>query len=225
MKLLKIALFATLSLVNAAEEEHDHFCACEAEEFGFDIDCSNTEAMTTAMDNLATLNCGNDCTSEECEKNWLTVQTHHDYCYNNEIPQAVEDGFHDYDEVCASCDIVRKPVEGAENCPVANCEDGSGNDAYQELTELGCLDDCSIDGCEAAFLTLLTVHDQCEHDALQQAAEEGFHDAEEACYDLYQCNAVNVPDQLTCTESAGFEFAAKSKVVSMGLAFGAAMLL
>lgn len=206
----QLPLITALSIYNqavlAAEEEHDHFCACEAIEFGFEIDCSQTDEMEKAMENLATFGCGNDCTSVDCETNWLLVQTHHDYCPTDALPQSVEDGFHDYDEDCASCDITRQYVDGLNNCTMSAC-DNSGNEAYDTLLSLGCITDCSLEGCEEAYFSLLTTHDQCEHDVLSTAAEEGYHDMEEACENLHMCNAVG-KDPLVCDEeSAGFTVA------------------
>ena len=223
----QLPLITALAIYNpsalAADEEHDHFCACEAEEFGFEIDCSQSDEMLTAMDNLASLGCGQDCTSVECETNWLLVQSHHDYCPTDALPQKVEDGFHDYDEVCASCDITRQRIDGLDDCMVSAC-DNSGNEAYDTLLTLGCNTDCTVAGCEEAYFTLLTTHDQCEHDILSDAAEDGYHDMEEACEDLYKCNAVG-KDPLVCVEEESAGFTVASVVGAAVAAVSAAMLL
>jgi hypothetical protein len=70
----------------AAEEGHVHKCACESVEFGFSIDCDDTAAMLTAMAALQAGGCSADCSSAECEKNFLIVQSHHDYCAEDALP-------------------------------------------------------------------------------------------------------------------------------------------
>ena len=168
MKLLK-SVFVILSLVSkaqAAEDEHtdEHKCACEAEEFGFEIDCDNTDAMLEAMTKLQTLGCSADCPPDsECAIQFLIVQSHHDYCPEANIPEVVEDGFHDYDEVCAHCAIARKSISGVNLCPAVTC-DNSGNDAYAAAINAGCENDCSSQECIDYFQTLNTVHDTCAHD-------------------------------------------------------------
>lgn len=206
-----IAILALVSKTYAADEDghdsHDdhadeHKCACEAEEFGFEINCNNTDVMVEAMTNLQTLGCSSNCTSSECEKNFMIIVSHHDYCPEADIPEVVEDGFHDYDEVCVHCAISRKSIEGVEPCPNATC-DNSGNEAYASAVSAGCLDDCSSDECKNAFFTLSMVHDNCDHDTLTQAAEEGLHDLEVSC-PQHVCDT-GVEDQLVCDEEHDHE--------------------
>lgn len=107
--------------------------------------------------------------------------------------------FFSYDEVCTHCAISRKSIGGAEPCPEATCTDESGNEAYASAVSLGCLDDCSSDECKASFFTLSMVHDNCDHDVLSQASEEGLHDLEGAC-PQHVCDT-GVEDQLVCHDS------------------------
>ena len=68
------------------------------------------------------------------------------------------------------------------------------------MAEAGCKGDCSSDACKANFLTLRVVHDDCEHDTLSQASEEGLHDMEVSCASVL-CNAVAGDDkQLVCVD-------------------------
>ena len=79
MKVASIALLiSTLATASAARrtEGDVHQCACEAEEFAYIIDCSNTEQMLTSLTYLGDNNCAADCMAAECERNWLIVQTH-----------------------------------------------------------------------------------------------------------------------------------------------------
>jgi len=198
MKLASIALL--LSTLTATAKGEVHSCACEAEEFNFDINCSDTEAMITAMTFLKTSGCAADCSSPECEKNYLIVQSHHDYCPEEGVPEEVEDGFHDYDETCTACEISRPFVDGAPDCPIPNCNDNSGNDAYAALVDKGCGIDCASSECRDSFFTLRVVHDLCDHDTLSRASEEGLHDMEVSCV-AQICNAVDGGDkQLECDD-------------------------
>ena len=59
---------------------------------------------------------------------------------------------------------------------------------------------CVFNFCRNNFLTLRVVHDDCEHDTLTRASEEGLHDMERACADVL-CNAgENADDQTVCVE-------------------------
>ena len=128
------------------------------------------------------------------------VQAHHDFCPEADIPEDIEDGFHDFDEECTPCGITRAYVDGAPDCPIANCEDTSGNDAYTSLVENGCNIGCDSDVCRDLFFVLRIVHDTCDHDVLSRAAEEGLHDLERPCAKQL-CNDPAAADkQLVCSE-------------------------
>ena len=181
-------------------------CACVAEEYGFKLDCSATAAMEDALSMLKASGCASDCDSDECQENWYIVQAHHDHCDAQGLPEVIEDDFHDFDDVCSSCAIDRAFIPGADKCPVPNCEDDSGNEAYLTLVDNACSSSALEGGCSGntvcveAYLTLRTVHDSCDHEVLTPAAEEGLHDFEEACEDVV-CNAVTQEEsdeQLVC---------------------------
>ena len=178
-------------------------CACETEELGWKIDCDDTDAMEAALTFLAGNSCASDCSSEACEMNYYIVQAHHDYCPEEGLPESVEDGFHDYDEICTHCGIKRAFVDGAPDCPLPNCEDQSGNDAYTALISGGCNIDCSSAECKSLFGVLLITHDACPHDVLSDSAEKGYHDLERSCADAV-CNDISGKgyDPLVCDEDA-----------------------
>ena len=156
--------------------------------------------MLAALSDLQSNSCNTNCDSPICVRNWMVVQSHHDYCPEGGLPREIEDDFHDYDSVCKGCDISRKAQTGAEECPIPNCSDNSGNDAYLALAASNCLTDCSTDTCKTDFLTLRTVHDSCPHDTLSQAAEEILHDYEVPCIQ-HQCNVAGAADsQLVCDD-------------------------
>lgn len=192
-------LFLLLTLFGNASASGGS-CACEAEELGFTIDCADTNAMLDALAFLNANACSADCSSEECEKNFYIVQAHHDFCPEEGIPEAIEDGFHDFDEVCTHCGIARPFVEGAPTCPTPNCDDNSGNDAYTNLVENGCNIDCSSDTCRDLFFLLRITHDACEHDTLSTFSEEGLHDLEVPCADQICNDPAGGASQLICDE-------------------------
>ena len=96
---MKLALYVALAALSApaamaADDDHPvHSCACEAEEFGFKIDCADKTAMLDALEFLKTNGCATTCEDEtECHTNFLIIQSHHDYCPEADIPEEVEDG-------------------------------------------------------------------------------------------------------------------------------------
>jgi len=192
-------------------------CACAALEYNFNIDCDAKTAMVESYDFMKSAGCAEDCSKDACQKAWLIVQAHHDYCNTDSIPPKIEDGFHDFDEKCKSCDISRIETPGAPDCPKATCND-SGNEAYSFLTENGCAQDCSSDECENNYSILRVVHDDCDHDVLSTAAEEGIHDFEDIC--TPKCNTpASKTDQLTCTSASPFF---TTTVAAAGAIFGIA---
>ena len=81
MKLLSLAL-ASAAVRSASAASNGHKCACEAEEMGFAIDCGAEQAMLDALGYLNDNGCaekGSCGAGTECEKNYLVVQSHHDY--------------------------------------------------------------------------------------------------------------------------------------------------
>jgi hypothetical protein len=198
---LLLLLGAALPVVYSAEEEEEphHSCACEAEELGFKIDCSDTATMLAALQVLQSSGCSTQCDSDVCIKSYFIVQSHHDYCPEEGVPVEIEDGFHDYDEVCEACEIIKMATEGAPDCPAAVCDDNSGNTAYAAAIEAGCLTNCTSDTCRDHFFILRSVHDSCPHDSLTEASELGLHDLEEACVEQV-CNQAVDEDQLVCHE-------------------------
>lgn len=117
--------------------------------------------------------------------------------------QEVEDGFHDHDTVCESCEISRQPVDDVVDCPVAVCDDNSGNLAFTSMVSDNCLSNgCNPDLCKDNYFVLLSVHDNCPHDVLSRDAEDGFHDVETACGAAgVHCNSGGSIDQnLVCDD-------------------------
>ena len=147
-------------------------------------------------------------------------------CDPNGLPTAIEDDFHDFDEVCSSCAIERGFVQGAPDCPSPNCDDQSGNEAYAFLTENGCSTGCADKTeCREKYITLRVVHDGCDHDVLTTDAEEGLHDFEESCSTVV-CNAKgSEKDQLTCASGAATATATLKTLASGIAVLGTAVLM
>ena len=205
-----VGLAATLARgdegVDVGGEGHHRSCACEAEELNFSIDCGNRDAMLAALAALGdqqSNNCQADCTSEVCRRSYLIVQSHHDYCLHDEVPEPLEDAIHFYEEKCEDCAISRKPDPNLPDCPTVSCGNGSGDEAYRNLLTNGCLDSCNTMSCQSSYRILRAVHDTCPEDTLDQLAEIGIHDFEHPC-EASNCNTHMEDDdaqqQLVCFE-------------------------
>lgn len=198
--LLSIALLASFCV----KLSHGASCACEAENHGFSIDCTDQGATIEALATLQSNNCQADCSSDTCRRNYFIIQTHHDYCSEDQVHPTVERDLHDFEDACEDCDISRQPNPNFPACPEISCKvDGPGNAAYQALLTNGCLADCSSAACGENFRVLVAVHDTCPEDSLTQDAEEGIHDFEHPC-ENQGCNVVTAGSgsQLVCLESS-----------------------
>jgi hypothetical protein len=113
----------------------------------------------------------------------------------------VEDGFHDFDSVCEACDISRPPDASLPDCPMASCDDDSGNTAYTALIADGCLSNgCNEALCQENFFILKVAHDNCPEGTLTTESEQGIHDLEDACVAAgVSCNSGGGDNPLECT--------------------------
>lgn len=185
---------------------HSHTCACDAADFGFTINCADTNLMLSSIPLLQKYNCSNDCTSTVCRKNYSILQSHHDFCLPNGLPALVQKGIHLYEDACEECLITRQPDPSLPDCPlVQDCNDGTGMLAYNELLVNGCLDPAicqSSSVCGDHFVILQAVYDTCHEDSLEIFAEQGFHDFQVACVNR-GCNVGNIGTaQLLCEDPA-----------------------
>jgi hypothetical protein len=227
MKFLCLFTLIAPVLCAGSEDGHAHqSCACEAEENGFSIDCSNGELL---LDTLATLiadDCSKDCSSKACHKNFLIVQSHHDFCLHDEVPSPVEDAFHDFEEVCDHCSITRKRDPDLSNCPVSVC-DKRGDQAYQALLTEGCVISCTSSTCGKNYQILRAEHDNCDDGTISESAETGIHDLEEIC-EPFNCNSLltneRMAEQLICTEESNAVIASRVSGLLIALS-GIALLM
>ena len=81
-------------------------------------------------------NCSIDCDSGECGVNYRIIRAYHDRCAEDEIPEVVEDGIHDFEEVCEDqgCNVFE------EGHQVQCSENGvAGRQLVSVLTALGAI--------------------------------------------------------------------------------------
>lgn len=228
MKFLFVSLLAFQASLSLADEEH--VCACEAAELGFEIDCANQDVTNQAMADLSTNGCDSDCSKPACEKPFVIVQSHHDFCLHSELSESVETNFHLYEKSCEAfhCDIQRKFDPSLGQCPQVDCSTNVGNEAYLALQiDASCMTNCAQESCKMNYQLLRAFHDSCDHDALDTAAEVVLHDFEEPCEDQ-NCNVLADSSQdsriLSCEDGEGTS-SSKAKGVLVAFAIGAAALL
>jgi len=219
--LLLLVLSAVANVTGEGDDHEHESCACAAAEEGFTIDCSDQDAMTAALAALSASDCETDCSSEDCHKNFLIIQSHHDYCLEDELPSTLEDALHNYEDNCDECEITKKTDPSLEACPAASCTDDSGDASYTTLTANDCSNDCSSETCASAYRTLKVVHDTCPEDTLSTAAETNFHDMEETCDELHGCNLpAGEGDPLVCNEGDDGDSPAASHFLAPVALFG-----
>ena len=175
--------------------------------------------MLAAVGDLETNACSKvDCTaSDVCMKNFFIIQSHHDHCAHEDVPETVERVIHIYEESCTQhCLIAPKFDTEQRKCPPVDCEaemaaadnEGVADVAYQNLVnDAACLEDCSTSNCANSFRLLKTVHDKCPKDTMSWVGEVAYHDYDEICND-YGCNlaeaASNPDDELICDDPASY---------------------
>jgi hypothetical protein len=200
------SVLAFCAVATLANEDSPETCACEAKKFGFTIDCTTAghQAQLDALGVLAAKSCDKDCSSEECHKNFILVQSHHDFCLFGDVPELSEDAFHIYEGKCEECRIVKKRDPDLIDCPPAKCDD-SGDKAFQGLIANNCSTACSTDACAGFYQILRVEHDRCHHDTISPLSESGLHEYEDPCASV-SCNPLSadadVASQLVCVSSA-----------------------
>merc|ERR1712037_259885 len=123
-------------------------------------------------------------------KAFLIMQSHHDHCLHDEVPEDVEKEFHDFEKSCREyeCLIGKKYDPELPDCPPSVCGN-QGDLAFQVLESNNCKADCSTEVCSANYKILRSEHDNCAEDTLTLEAETGLHDFEELCEEQ-NCNAL-----------------------------------
>ena len=62
--------------------------------------CSDPTPVLTAFEALQSNNCQQMCGSAVCGDNYKIVRAYHDLCAENEVPETVEEGIHDFETAC-----------------------------------------------------------------------------------------------------------------------------
>ena len=174
------------------EEEEKESCACAAGRLGFSIDCTNQAAITAAITYLSTHGiCASCAPSDECKKQFAILQTHHDYCHHEEIPEAAEHEIHDFEAFYEGCTIKRRYDPQLAMCPASVCATAKTDlPTKAQLDAADCDNDCSSATCKSYFQDILWAHDNCEHDEIDQIHEAALHDLEEKCDESgHMCNS------------------------------------
>lgn len=166
-------------------DDHDHEeCVCIAAEQGWTIDCSNMDPVTTAISYLEnTASCATTSHTEECEKQYYIMQSHHDHCPHESMDESMDRAIHDFEHLYEDCEISRAHDPDLDMCPDVTCSAASVElgDARATLTANNCNNDCSSAACKTLFHKLVKAHDTCEEDELPTTLEITLHDFEESC--------------------------------------------
>ena len=181
------------------DHDHDHAhgepCVCEAVEHGWSIDCGNIAVVVDALNYL--LEPTNGCALEDaaddeaCHQNYHVMQAHHDFCPHHDLDEAgdVETIIHDFEQLYDDCSIGRMYDPELAMCPEVDCSDSDAMFAVVDtIRSDACATSCTGD-CEAAFQTILHVHDVCEEEQIPTLLETSLHDFEELCEE-HLCNSV-----------------------------------
>jgi len=83
-------------------------------------ECSSSSEATTAAAALTSEDCNTDCTTGPCVAAYRTVRAAHDRCDEDDVPEAVEDSLHEFEESCeaAECNVATKDA-GVPTCSAA----------------------------------------------------------------------------------------------------------
>merc|ERR1711988_94312 len=217
MKLFLSLLFASSAVVAVVRSEDGHahhICGCEAAEFGFTITCASTTAVSDALTylnaNCNSENCKDEHTDRrrsenECYKNYLILQSHHDHCLHDDLLQNEETEFHKFQKMCGEgCEIARKTDPALSACPTVNCTTAEGEAAVAVLEANSCNSSCTSTACGSAYKKIKYLHDVCETDPIDAVVGKPLHAYEDKCEDDGQgCNtAAGDADPNACPSSS-----------------------
>ena len=208
--LLATPVTARRSLFEVAHDHDKHErCECVAKEEGWKIDCTTTTHITNANTYLTTA--ANDCKKKDasptCCTNYHIVQSHHDHCTHEQVPDILETTIHAYESFYEDCEIARQYDDGLSPCPAVTCSTVK-DDLATVTTDMqtnNCNTDCSSATCKLYFQKVLMAHDSCDEDDIPSAIENTLHAYEEKCHDHF-CNSVSEAftlDDSTCPAHSG----------------------
>jgi hypothetical protein len=220
MKVLPAALLLGTSAVVLAQDMHDHDhdhgmdCACHAEHdhHDFGLDCADAAAITASATTLAACEdteAGCAVTDangvETCTSAYMHIAYIHGACDHDALTEAQEALYHAYEDSCVGCSVSAPYNAALPACAAPDCADtATPTAALAVLATANATDVCTTDETIAAWVTVVSVHDLCDHeDAAHAVVEDGYHTYEEACEDS-GCNSVAADyDPAVCVEEEG----------------------
>ena len=217
--LLATPVTARRSLFEVAHDHDEHErCECVAKEEGWKIDCTTTTHITNANTYLTTA--ANDCKKKDasptCCTNYHIVQSHHDHCTHEQVPDILETTIHAYESFYEDCEIARQYDKDLDPCPTVTCSTAKV-DLASVTTDLQTAGAGNVDcknseaickassTCKTLFQKVLMAHDSCDEDDIPAAIENTLHAYEEKCHDHF-CNSVTEAftlDDSTCPAHSG----------------------
>lgn len=85
-----IAIAIILLIVVVSSLDTEKLCSCMAIKLGFKIDCADKAQMMTAQTALSACSKTACQTDSVCKKWFLIAQSHHDYCFEDDLPTDLE---------------------------------------------------------------------------------------------------------------------------------------
>merc|ERR1711976_163247 len=100
---------------------------------------------------------------------------------------AIEQDFHDFEEICTSCFIERQFDSSLPDCPSVTCTDQNAQTTAFDFLEANCQNDCSSNSCRDNYRIIRAYHDTCDEILIIEEIEREIHEFEEVCEDQ-ECN-------------------------------------
>jgi len=189
-------------------DSFESLCVCKAQANGWQLDCSDSAAIQTAVDNLdADTACQALNPSPSCETNYHVMQAHHDHCLHDQLPTAIEQKLHDYEQFYDDCFILRQYDPDLSACPAVDCTDQTAMTNAIAVLQASCTTAvaCADATCADAIKTVLMAHDTCPESSLPNNLETALHDHEEPC-EAQLCNTAAAafdPYDESCGDDTG----------------------
>lgn len=195
-------LVALLSFCAAASSPS---CGCIASQSGWKIDCANVAFVNSSLAYLQ----GNACDSSKCKTDsgckraFYVINAHHDFCFEDDLPETIELGVHTFESFCDQCKILRKFRTGIPVCETPQCSNPNlAIDAMNYLLTNNCTADCAKLQCPQQYKVVRAFHDICDPNDIPEKVEDQLHDVESFC-EPQSCNAASAPfDPNVCVSGA-----------------------
>lgn len=170
-------------------------CGCVAKQQGWTINCANVAFVNASLNFLE----GNACNSAKCKTDagcrqaFFIVNAHHDYCFEDDLPEAIEIAVHKFETFCDQCKVLRKYNPSLPVCPAPTCSSpDTAISAMAFLLANNCTQHCNTTACASNYKTVRAFHDLCAESDIPESVEDGIHDVEGPC-EQESCNAASAP--------------------------------